>query len=133
MDDQHLCGKDVQQVRRRKSRRKGSLKAVQATRHKRHSGPPCPPLLCSPRRCNGMCFRVMVSLKVESHDLKAWNFKGERNLRGLILPSLLRRDPRGVVLILISHGFSVFIWKTENDKVPGSEGCHRINELTGKH
>lgn len=64
-----------------------------------------------------------MSPNVEPDDLKIWSFQGERDLRGLILPSILRRDPRAADLILTSLSFSTFLWKTENNKFL-SEGCH---------
>lgn len=45
--------------------------------------------------------------EVESDDLKTWNFKGKRDFRGLILSSVLRRDPHAIALTLTFLSFSL--------------------------
>lgn len=70
--------------------------------------------------------------RVESDNLKAGNFKGKRDFRGLILPFILRRDLRAMDLNLTFLTFSVLTRKTEDHKAPASEGCHDDEQVNGQ-
>lgn len=86
MDNQHLFGKDLWRVSLRMSSEQG-----QPAQRARYGRTRLPLLSRTLRR--GMCFRIMEPANAESHDLKTCNFEGEGDLRGLILPSTLRKVP----------------------------------------
>lgn len=88
MHNQHLHGTDLWRVSRTCSREQGAG-LVQDTL--RTPAARCSPLPQTPQW--GMWLGIAEPPSVESDDLKACHFKGERGLPGLMLPSIPRRVP----------------------------------------
>lgn len=70
VDNQHLCGKDLRQVRLKKSSRVEGLGAGQPGQHGMLGGSPSPAFsaLCAPR-----CYNWGGGRGAESRDLRTWN------------------------------------------------------------
>lgn len=87
VDNQHLCGEDLGRI----SQKRSSQQATSLLQGTRQTPPAHCPLLARTLQW-GMWLRTAGSPNVESRNLKPCNFKGERDLRGLMLPSILRRS-----------------------------------------